>query len=61
MHVQGCKIKHYYDEEKNIIFRPELSRASNDEKCISKMKFLLEDMHSRLNNEEENINEIEIL
>ena len=29
--------------------------------ALSKMKFLLEEMHSRLNNEEENINEIEIL
>jgi len=29
--------------------------------ALSKMKFLLEEMPSRLNNEEENINEIEIL
>lgn len=61
MNVQGCKIKHDYNEEKNIIFKSEPSGASRDEKCTSEIKLLLEEIHSRLKNAEEKISELEII
>ena len=43
------------------IFKSEPSGASRDEKFTSEIKFLLEEIHSRLKMAEEKISELEII